>query len=190
MMPSTVSAAKQRAMAACQGLQLAGAGVLVPVVQHRVDRVGVGERGRDLGKPRGRDAMRHQPQPVGIGAADGAARQRQIHADLVRHAGEGPAHPVVGKQADAGLGHGKAVALAGDAVRAVERDADAGADHHPVDQRDGRLGEALELPVERIFGGQRLDAPPPCGCGPIRSVSRMSPPAQKARSEAEAITTA
>ena len=73
------------------------------------------------------------------------------------HAGEGPAHAVVGKEADAGLGHGKAVALAGDAMRAVERDADAGADHHPVDQRHGGLGEALELPVERIFRGQRFD---------------------------------
>ena len=73
------------------------------------------------------------------------------------HAGEGPAHAVVGKQADAGLGHGEAIALAGDAMRAVERDAHAGAHHHAVDQRDGGLDEAFELPVERVFRRQRLD---------------------------------
>ena len=155
-------------MVPARGLQLAGTGVLVAVVQQRIDRVGGGECGGNLAEARSRDAVRHQSQPVGIGPADGAARQRQIHADLVRHAGEGPAHAVVREKADAGLGHGKAVALAGDAVRAVERDADAGADHHAVDQRHGRLGEAFEQPVERIFRRQRLDrlclaAPAPLG---------------------------
>ncbi len=153
---------------ASQGLQLTRAGVLMAVVQQRIDRIGSAQSGRNLTEARSGDAVRHQPQTIGIGPADGPPRERQIHADLVRHAGEGPADAVVREEADAGLGHGKAVALAGDAVRAIERDADAGADHHPVDERHGGLGEALEQPIERIFRRQGLDrlclaAPAPLG---------------------------
>ena len=121
-----------------------------------------------------------KPQPVGVGPADGAARERQIHADLVGHAGEGPAHAVVREQADAGLGHGEAVALAGDPVRAVERDADAGAHHHPVDQRDGGLGEAVELPVERVFGRQRLDRVRPAAPAPFGHLADVAAGAEGA----------
>ena len=157
MMPSTVSAEKQRAMAAVRASSSPG-----PGSSCRSSSTGstgsASARAAGSRRSAGGDAVRHQPQPVGIGPADGAPGQRQIHADLVRHAREGPAHAVVGEQADAGLGHGEAVALAGDPVRAVEGDADARAHHHAVDQRDGRLGEALEQPVERIFGGQRLTA--------------------------------
>ena len=87
---------------------------------------------------------------------------------VVREPLREPGDPNVGEQADAGLGHGEPVALAGDPVGAVERDADAGPHHHPVDQRDGGLHEALELPVERVFGRQRLDRVRPAELAPFR----------------------
>ena len=109
--------------------------------------------------------------------------ESQRHADGIRHASESPAHPVIGKQPDGGLGHGEAIAFAGDPVRAVQRYADARTHCHPIDERNGRLGEAFEQPAQRIFLGQRPDGPPPCCCVPQPVSSRRSPPAQKARSE-------
>ena len=116
---------KQRAMAARSASSSPGPGSSCRSSSTGSTGSASASAGADLAEARGRDAVRHQPQPVGVGPADGAPGQRQVHADLVRHARERPAHAVVGKEADAGLGHGEAVALAGDAMRAVEGDADA-----------------------------------------------------------------
>jgi hypothetical protein len=97
----------------------------VPVVEERIDDVGIGKARANFPEAARRDAVRRQSETVGIGTPDGATGEGQIHADCVRHARKGPAHPVVGEEADAGLGHGEAIALAGNAMRAVERNADA-----------------------------------------------------------------
>ena len=59
----------------------------------------------------------------------GQARQRVGRAD-------------VGEEADADLGHGEKVAIAGDAVAAVQRDADAAAHDDAVDERDVGLRDS------------------------------------------------
>ena len=87
------------------------------------------------------------------------------------------------------LGHGEAVALARHAMRAVERDADAGAHHHAVHQRHRGLGEAVELPVERVFRRQQAARLVEV-LRPHSAISRTSPPAQNARSVADTTSAA
>ncbi len=99
--------------------------------------------------------MRRQAKSIGIGPADGAPSQRQIHADLVRQTRQHAADAVVGKKSDAGLGHGEPVPLASHAMRAVQGNADPTPHHHSIDQGDSGLGEAVERPVEGVFGSER-----------------------------------
>ena len=188
-MSSTLSPQKQRAMAPRSASSSPGPGSSCRSSSTGSTGSASAMRGADLGEARRRDAVRDQPEPIGVGAADRPACQRQVHADLVGHARERPARPVVREQPDPGFGHGEAIALSRDPVRTVERDAHARAHHHAVDQRHGGLGEAVELPVQRIFRRPATDGLRPVAAAPTRPVrarrrrrrrrarrSRRSPP--------------
>ncbi len=57
-----------------------------------------------------------------------AAGQREIEAEMIFEAREEVGAADVREETDADLRHAEAIALAGDAMRAVERDADAAAE--------------------------------------------------------------
>ena len=88
--------------------------------------------------------------------AEALAGQRAIGAELARHARQKPGGADIGKKADADLRHGELEAVAGDAMRAVHRHADAAAHHDAVDQRDVGLAVILDRGVERIFVAPEL----------------------------------
>ena len=83
-----------------------------------------------------------------LGAKPG---QRKIDARMMGEPRQEVRSADVGKQADADLGHGEDEAFARDAMRRVDRDADAPAHHDAVDQRDDRLRIGLDAAIELIF---------------------------------------
>ena len=70
---------------------------------------------------------------------------------MPRQARQKIGRPDVGKKADADFRHGKDEIVAADAMRAMQRNADAAAHDDAVDQRDIGLGIGLDAAVEDIF---------------------------------------
>ena len=118
--------------------------------RHRRD-VAPHSASRKFGKARRRHAMRGERRRDAVGSAEPLAGQRAIGAELARHPRQEPGRADIGKKADADLGHREQVAVAGDAMRAVHREADAAAHHDAVDQRDIGFGIALDEGVERVL---------------------------------------
>ncbi len=85
---------------------------------------------------------------AGVGAKPG---QGKIDARMMGEPGQEKRSPDVGEKADADLRHGENEAFARDAMRRVDRDADAPAHHDAVDQRDDGLRIGPDAPVELIF---------------------------------------
>ncbi len=139
----------------------------------RLEQLGEAGRGDPVGGDPGRDA---------IGGVEPLAGQRAIGAELARQARQEPGRPDVGKEADADLRHREHEAVAGDAMRAVHRNADAAAHDDAVDQRHVGLAITLDPGVERVFLAPRTPAPRrSVRRGRDRRGARMSPPAEKAR---------
>ena len=86
-----------------------------------------------------------------VGDAEALAGQPAIGADLARQARQEPGGADIGEKADADFRHGELEAVAGNAMRAVHRHADAAAHDDAVDQRHIGLAESLDRGVERIF---------------------------------------
>ena len=107
--------------------------------------------------------MRGRAGRDAIGGSEPLAGQRQIRADLARHARQHPGRADIRKKPDADFRHGELISVAGDAMRAVDRNANAAAHDDAVDQRDIGLRIALDEGVERIFLARRTPAPPPAG---------------------------
>ena len=91
---------------------------------------------------RRRHAMGGDRRRVRIGRVQPLAGQRAIGADLARQPRQEPGGADIGKEADADLRHGEHEPIAGDAMRAVHRDADAAAHHDAVDQRHVGLADS------------------------------------------------
>ena len=99
------------------------------------------------------------PAATRVGGVEPLAGERAIGAEFARQARQKPGRPDIGKEADADLGHREAEPVAGHAVRAVHRDADAAAHDDAVDERDVGLAIALDAGIERVFVaeiGERL----------------------------------
>ena len=84
------------------------------------------------------------PAASAVGGIEPLAGERAIGAELARQARQEPGRPDVGKEADADLGHGEDEPVAGDAMGAVHRYADAAAHDDAVDQRHVGLAVALD----------------------------------------------
>ena len=95
--------------------------------------------------------MGRDPERRSVSSVEPLAGQREIGAGLARHAREEPGRAHVREEANPGLRHGEAETIAGDTMRAVNRDADAAAHHHPVDDRDDWLAIALDRGHEAVF---------------------------------------
>ena len=100
--------------------------------------------------------MRGDAGAAAIGVVEALAGQPAIGAKLARHARQEPGGADVRKKADADFRHRELEAIAGDAVRAVHRHADAAAHDQPVDQRHIGLAIVLNRRVERIFVAPEL----------------------------------
>ena len=95
------------------------------------------------------DESRSPPQPR---RPRRAGRRSARNRRRVRPAaGEKPGRADIGKKADADLRHGEQITVAGDAMRAVHRNADASTHADAVDQRDIGLGIVLDQGVEDVF---------------------------------------
>ena len=86
-----------------------------------------------------------------IGPVDPGAGHREPGAYAPRQAREIPAAPHIGKQADAGFGHGKGRAFGGDTVARRQGQADAAAHDDAVHEGDDRLAVFEHLVVELVF---------------------------------------
>ena len=95
--------------------------------------------------------MRCERRYYAVGGTQPLAGQRAIGTKLTRQARQEPGRADIGKEADADLGHREQIPVAGDAMRAVHREADATTHHDPVDQRDVRFGITLDESVEGVF---------------------------------------
>src|SRR4029077_17416869 len=109
----------------CERHKLPLAGIHVARIEQRIDWPGIYERACDLLVSLYRDAVSEEFERVSVCRPDRAAGKRQIHADLARHMCECMCGADVGKKTDRDLGHGKPVAWSSDAMRPIERDADA-----------------------------------------------------------------
>ncbi len=114
--------------------KLAGTRIGVPLVEQGIDRPGVDQRRLDLLETGSFNAMRHEPERIGVRRPDRSSGQTEIHADLVGHPRQRVRRADVGKKADRRFRHGELVGRARHAMRAIERDADAGTHHRAVDQ--------------------------------------------------------
>src|SRR5258705_162151 len=95
--------------------------------------------------------MRGDPAGHAILGLEPLAGQRAIGAKLAGQARQEPGPPDVRKEADADLGHREVEPVAGDAMGAVDRDADTATHHDAVDQRHIRLAVALDLGIEPVL---------------------------------------
>ena len=84
------------------------------------------------------------------------AGQRQEGAQRTRQARQEIAAADIGEQADGGLRHGEQELLARHRMRAVHREADAAAHVDAVDQRDPRLGEAVDAAVDDVLVAEEV----------------------------------
>ena len=92
------------------------------------------------------DATRWVAMPQGgrIGRIDPFAGERAPGAGLARQPRQKPGRADIREKSDPDLRHGEAEAVAGDPVRAMDREPDAAAHHDPVDDRDIGLAIALD----------------------------------------------
>ena len=93
-----------------------------------------------------------------VGRVEALAGQRAIGAELARQPRQEPGRADVGKEADADLGHGEGESVAGNAMRAVHRDADAAAHDDAVDQRDVGFAIALDVALSGYSSRQNASA--------------------------------
>ena len=86
-----------------------------------------------------------------VGAPHPVAGEREIGAGRAGQARQRIGRADVGEEADADLGHGELVAVAGDPMAAVKRDPDAAAHDDAVDEGHIGLRIALDADVQRVF---------------------------------------
>src|SRR5262249_9840415 len=107
-------------------------------------------------KMRARDVVTDQAETIGVGGSDDVAGEREVKPDLVVEAGEKIGAADIWKEPDTDLRHGHLVPLAGDAMRAVERDADTAAEEKAVDEGHVWPDELLQRPDMGIGGAVKL----------------------------------
>jgi len=90
---------------------------------------------REIGKSDRGDAMGRNACPNPIAGIEPLSGKRAIAAEFSRQPRQEPSCSNVGKEADADLRHGEPEPVTRDAMRAVDRDADATAHNDAVDQR-------------------------------------------------------
>ena len=161
--PRRVSPANSRSIAARRAAIGPSARRLGKSAEHGIDRDRAGQSPRAAPES-APTATRWVAMPGSdaVGGVEALAGQRAIGAELARHARQEPGGADVGKEADADLRHGEGIAVAGDAVRAVHRNADAAAHDDAVDQRDIGLAVVLDRGVERDIRRARSRAPRLC----------------------------
>ena len=98
-----------------------------------------------------------RPSSSQSAVAEPRAGQHHPDAGAAVQPRQEPAGADVRKEADAGLGHGQARPLGGDAVVGRQRDADAAAHGDAVHHRDDRLGVDRDQMVELVLGVEELE---------------------------------
>ena len=98
------------------------------------------------------------PAHTRVGDLQPMAGQREERAQRALQAGQEIAAADIGEEADGRLGHGEQELLARDRVRAVHREADAAAHVDAVDQRDPRLGVAVDAAVDDVLVAEEIAA--------------------------------
>src|SRR5262245_18065307 len=121
-------------------------------VEQPVDRMIVAERVLDYREMHRPDGVADETLAKGFGRSDDAAGQGKIESGPTEQARKEIRAADIGQEADADLRHAEAVALAGDAMGSVKRNADAAAEHEPVDQGHIRSDEFLEQPDMAVGG--------------------------------------
>ena len=106
----------------------------------------VAERVLDHAEMRGRNGVADETLAIGFGRSDDASGQGKIEAGPAEQPRKEIRAANIGQEPDADLRHAEAVALARHAMGSVKRDADAAAEHEPVDQGHVRPDEFLEHP--------------------------------------------
>ncbi len=114
-----------------------------------------------------------------IVTANGTSGQREVHANLARQSRKKVGCANIREKARANFRHGKAIALAGDAVRVEHGQADAATHANSVNQRNHRFWMTFELPIEGVFDGRLAHGLVEIALGDVQ-YSRRSPPAEKA----------
>jgi hypothetical protein len=130
--------------------------------QRRVERDRTTQCLDQVGKLRRGDPVGGNARGHGVRGIEPLAGERAISTEGCRQARQEEGRPNVGKEADAHLGHGEHELVAGDAMGAVDRDADAPAHDDAVDERHIGLAIAFDAGVERVFLakiGKRLLVP-------------------------------
>ena len=86
-----------------------------------------------------------------IGRLQAPTRKAEVDTHGARQARQEEGAADIGKQTDEGLGHRKRGAVGGDAVRAVDRNADAATHDITIEQCDVGLAEMLDLRVHLVL---------------------------------------
>jgi hypothetical protein len=119
-------------------------------IEQPVDRMIVAQRIFDHAEMRRWNTVAHEALAISLGGADDASGQREIDSGPPEQTREKIGAAYVGEKADTDLRHAKAIALRGNTMRAVQRDADSAAEHEPIDERNIRPDEFLEHPHMRV----------------------------------------
>ena len=114
--------------------------------------------GRGERLPGGNDPV-HEADPIGLRGVDLLGRQTELHRPSFADEPRQPLGAAVsGDDSELDLGLSEPGVLGSDADRAAERELAAAAERIPVDGRDDRLAEALELPDDRLSAAGMLAA--------------------------------
>ena len=119
--------------------------------EDRVHRTGVAQSIGKFVKPRRGDAVRGNARHDAIASTEPFADQRAPGPGFALQPRQEIGRAYVGKEPDADFRHGELETVAGDAMRAVNRNADPTAHDDTVDQRDVGLGVALDRDVKGVF---------------------------------------
>jgi len=133
--------------------------VLRKVGEHRIDQAvvahgppGSGAKLLDqLGDPVTRHKVRGKAAIKRVGRPQPCAGQAEVAAYLPGATVEKPRGADIGKQPDRGLGHSEERTLGGDAIRTVNGNPGTAAHRDPVDDRDVRLGKAMDVANQLVF---------------------------------------
>ena len=108
------------------------------------------------GKPLGRHVTVGQSTEQRIGGFETPARQREMHPELTRRAGQQERAPDIGHEPDACLGHGQDRAFGDEPMGRMGTEADAAPHGHAVHHAYDRLREAGQSGVEPVLGAKEI----------------------------------
>jgi hypothetical protein len=151
---SMLSRPKWRSMSACRAWRAAGLGRHGKALKALVHVLCRGQRLGEFAKPVARHMVGGDAGVKRVRRPAALAGEAEIHARLARQARQEIGAADIGEEPDAGLGHGEDQPFGRHPVAAVHRHADAPAHDDAVDQRDVRLGKALDQRVQHVLAAK------------------------------------